>query len=1006
MKNKTSASQCVKPKNSTARVVNNVFNFYAKTIHPKVAMITTPYPKTIPLQSLNFRLPSHLVTFISRYEKKTITEGLYQHQVEFLSKYLENPTKDFILTSATSSGKSLCFWSWILDQLTRDPEATALLCFPTQALMWGQARRIAEVSEKWMIDNRDNKTPYGGTLTLNSKKIDWSIWKGQGSGCTEDVNMINHTRTKLFKNARIRIATIDKSHYSLLKVDKKFSKKLSCIVLDEAHIYDGTFGANVHYFLARVFMARELSSKSRPQVFLASATLGNALKFAGSLIPHPSVESVISREAIDKHDKTDNHKTDNHKIDNLEKITFDQNSIIWIKDHNEQIIKMVSKNKSIELLNNPPTNALMKAVLFLDAEKGDVDANDFLLDPKLLGRRVNTICFVEDKFYGKYLNLRLKNYKPSEENEENEENKENNDGCENEESDNNSSVENYEQYIRQTLVYDADLPPTQRRNTENFFNSCKREGFNLIATSSLELGVDIKGLGVCLMNDLPILRQDLLQRIGRVARSSGHPGVVILKAPLTPQGRALLKNPASILRLDSTYSHAIPTYLEMIRSRHMIAAYQEGMLEEYAKGDEKLFIKMMNKYFGHFPGLRNLMTSFASSYGSAISMQGRYWAHVGFRGNFDGGSQIPLIDQKTMKDVAWINRDSLMRDAHPEGIYLDHKGLCWRVVAYQEEWQSKSFRTPLKQQNTIMSNPITPITPITPINEDSSVGVDVDVGQEQSQVQNPTPGPNQNPDQNKIVDNSALQKWCTKVKSVYVMETKAPLSTRGDWIERYEFYSPIDPIPPEITLPKEGEITFGMWNFYKKWNGYKEINLKTGVKKFVPLAAVTSRFKQAINSKEAFPYLHPISFRTFGWQWCFGKIIEEREELDKVIEGICIKYLLSVLECKNNDITFRFSSVNQQIVLFDSVIGGNGLSSAVLQDGRFIRVLSDIIMFLESFNKSKSKQNIKRFTRYMQQFLNKEMDNDIIPMPTPAELINIFEQIHSIWTGIKRANEL
>ena len=45
------------------------------------------------------------------------------------------------------------------------------------------------------------------------------------------------------------------------------------MILDEAHIYDGVFGANVHYFLKRTYLAREILGKDRPGLFLASATL-------------------------------------------------------------------------------------------------------------------------------------------------------------------------------------------------------------------------------------------------------------------------------------------------------------------------------------------------------------------------------------------------------------------------------------------------------------------------------------------------------------------------------------------------------------------------------------------------------------------------------------------------------------------------------------------------------------------------------------------------------------
>ena len=95
---------------------------------------------------------------------------------------------------------------------------------------------------------------------MGDQTIGWTIWHGKGSGFTHDPVMASHGRSEAFSSARIRIATLDVAHWSLFRSyqNKQFASRLRCLVLDEAHSYDGVFGANVHYFLNRLYLASEI----------------------------------------------------------------------------------------------------------------------------------------------------------------------------------------------------------------------------------------------------------------------------------------------------------------------------------------------------------------------------------------------------------------------------------------------------------------------------------------------------------------------------------------------------------------------------------------------------------------------------------------------------------------------------------------------------------------------------------------------------------------------------
>ncbi len=236
--------------------------------------------------------------------------------------------------------------------------------------MWGQADRLAGISDEGSLMPAGMPLSFGGELTVSDHKLGWTVWKGVGQAPTADHEMLRHQATGAFKRARIRIATLDKAHYSLLH-DHQFTKNLSCIVIDEAHRYDGIFGANVHFFLKRVCVALELQNGSRPDIFLASATLNDPLAFGCKLLSldgksHLSHVSDIVKQQIDEVDTAD----------------------IGVA------------------LAKPRNNGLFRLVMLLDEDKGATDTEAFL-DQRRIGGKPNALYFVDSKFFGRRLRYRL-----------------------------------------------------------------------------------------------------------------------------------------------------------------------------------------------------------------------------------------------------------------------------------------------------------------------------------------------------------------------------------------------------------------------------------------------------------------------------------------------------------------------------------------------------------------------------------------------------------------------
>jgi DEAD/DEAH box helicase domain-containing protein len=491
---------------SIATVASSALKHFAQVLHPKAIRIFTPFTNPVPLASC--KVSADLKRFLVAYEPKIASTGLFPHQADFLNAYGEGGSENFIITTATGSGKSLCFWSWVFDRLNQHASATAILCFPTQALMWGQAERLARLSDQKRLAKPDGETAYGGSVKYGKQAIGWTIWHGTGWRRTRDRVMAAHEKSEAFKSARIRIATLDKAHWSLLQSNenKKFAKRLTCFVLDEAHSYDGVFGANVHYFLKRVYVACEILGQRRPGLFLASATLSSARKFAATLL---SLE---------------------HEAD-----------IVHVEDSTKQKIDVVSTADAAKHLSKPPSDGLLRMVLLLNGQDESAALVPFMGDDKQMGTEVNAIYFSQSKYLSKRLKMDLEANRRK----------------------------------RTYVIYDADLPPKQRRDMERRLNASAVRGTTVLATSALELGVDIEGLDVCFIDQIPPSRADLLQRIGRVGRREKRPGLVLLGLSAEPHDQHILEDPCAAFRLDRSRALPIPLHLDMLRWRHALAAFRE-----------------------------------------------------------------------------------------------------------------------------------------------------------------------------------------------------------------------------------------------------------------------------------------------------------------------------------------------------------------------------------------------------------------------------------------------
>ncbi len=184
-------------------------------------------------------------------------DRLYCHQAQSLDAVREG--RDALIVTGTASGKSLCFQLSIIEVLEADPDARALLLFPTKALCQDQFRSLSAAMEQAGLTDRligvyDSDTP-------------------------------TSLRRRLRDNANVILTNPDMLHAGLMPRHSNWARliaNLRIMVVDELHVYSGIFGSNMANVMRR-FRRLCRHYGSDPRVIACSATIGNPLELAGTI---------------------------------------------------------------------------------------------------------------------------------------------------------------------------------------------------------------------------------------------------------------------------------------------------------------------------------------------------------------------------------------------------------------------------------------------------------------------------------------------------------------------------------------------------------------------------------------------------------------------------------------------------------------------------------------------------------------------------------------------------
>ncbi|KAF3919201.1 hypothetical protein AA313_de0201473 [Arthrobotrys entomopaga] len=216
--------------------------------------------------NLEFPLSQSLVDAL--YNVKNITK-IYSHQATALNHIFKG--ENIVVSTSTSSGKSIIYQIPFLHRLQDDPDCRAMLIFPTKALAQDQKGSLMKMLD-FMKD------------TVGDVLVD-----------TYDGDTPKEDRRRIREEARVILTNPDMLHINILPNEEQwrtFLQNLKFVVIDEIHVYNGLFGSHVALVMRRLRRICSAVGNNNIIFIACSATVENPEKHMTDLIGVPDVKAI------------------------------------------------------------------------------------------------------------------------------------------------------------------------------------------------------------------------------------------------------------------------------------------------------------------------------------------------------------------------------------------------------------------------------------------------------------------------------------------------------------------------------------------------------------------------------------------------------------------------------------------------------------------------------------------------------------------------------------------
>ncbi|TIA35688.1 DEAD/DEAH box helicase [Aureobasidium pullulans] len=413
--------------------------WYTGQIVPDGHRVFDPQPPIY--GELNFELSQTLVNAL--YNTRGITQ-LYSHQAEAINNLYDG--HNVIVSTSTSSGKSLIYQIPVLHELEKNKQARAMYIFPTKALAQDQRRSLKDLLQ-YMDGLQD--------LVIET-------FDGDTQMC--DRNLIRDEGSIIFTNP-------DMLHITILPQEeawRTFLQNLRFVVVDELHVYNGLFGAHVALIMRRLRRICAAVGNRHIKFISCSATVAN---------PEEHMKTIFGVEQVKLTD-------------------FDGSP---------------AGRKEFLCWNTP-----FKDPADPTSGRGDALAESAKLFCQLILRGVRVIAFCRVRKQCEALIGAVKN---------------------------ELAFLDKQEVMARVMSYRGGYAPQDRRKIEKEMFEGKLVG--IVATSALELGIDIGSLDAVMTCGFPYTIANLRQQSGRAGRRNKD-SISILVGDAFPTDQHYMQNPDEI----------------------------------------------------------------------------------------------------------------------------------------------------------------------------------------------------------------------------------------------------------------------------------------------------------------------------------------------------------------------------------------------------------------------------------------------------------------------------
>ena len=476
-----------KERKSISEIVAEIseLEWYTHQIVPDGHRVFDPQPAIY--GDLNFQLSQNLVNAL--YNCKGITQ-LYSHQAEAINNLHDG--HNVIVSTSTSSGKSLIYQLPMLHELEKDPESRGMYIFPTKALAQDQRRSMKEMLkylpslEHTIVETFDGDTPM-------------------------------KERNAIRDEGRIIFTNPDMLHITILPQEsgwRTFLQNLKFVVVDELHVYNGLFGAHVAFIMRRLRRICAAVGNRKVKFISCSATVAN---------PEEHMKTIFG-------------------VDNVKLTEFDGSP---------------SGRKEFICWNTP-----YKDPGDPSSGRGDTFAETARLICQLILRGVRTIAFCRVRKQCEVLLAAVK-----------------------------TEFTNLERPECAALVmgYRGGYSAQDRRRIESEMFGGKLMG--IIATTALELGVDIGSLDAVVTMGFPYTIANLRQQSGRAGRRN-RDSLSVLVGDCFAVDQHYMQNPDEIFTKPNSELQVDLTNELVVEGHIQCAAYEMPIKPDE---DEKYLGKMLTE---------------------------------------------------------------------------------------------------------------------------------------------------------------------------------------------------------------------------------------------------------------------------------------------------------------------------------------------------------------------------------------------------------------------------